>query len=96
MSIPNLAQPLFIVEKDDRSKFVKEVNSNPNFTLMLQQLISALQDALSDEGYKLPQLDAATIAKLNTAASKGAIVYNTTTNKVMVCENETFKTIITS
>lgn len=91
MSIPNLAQPIFTGDGVNQP-----IKANPNFTLMLQQLITALQSTLSDEGFKLPPLDAATIAQLNTPDSKGAIVYNTTTNKAMVNENGIFKTLTTS
>jgi len=96
MSIPNLAQPLFTVEKDDRSGNVKAVNVNSNFILMLQQLITELQRALSNEGWKPPQLDAATIAQLNTAASIGSFVFNKTTGKFMGNESGTFRTFTMS
>jgi hypothetical protein len=69
---------------------------HPKAKIFFDQLISLLQKNLSPEGYKMPPQDAANIAILNNTDSKTAIVYNTTTNKLMVNENGVFKTVTTS
>jgi hypothetical protein len=86
MSIPNLAQPFLLGDG----------KINPNFVLMMQQLVNELQRALNGEGWKPPQLDTATITQLNTAASIGSFVFNKTTGKFMGNESGTFKTFTTS
>lgn len=91
MSIPNLAQPIFTGDGVNQP-----IKANPNFTLMLQQLITALQSTISDEGFRPAQLDATTIAQLNTAASIGAMVFNKTAGKFMGNETGTFRTFTTS
>lgn len=63
---------------------------------LMQQLFTQLQANLSDEGYKLPQQSTSTIVSLNTAASKGALLYDSTTNEFKVNINGTFKIVTTS
>jgi hypothetical protein len=62
---------------------------------MFNQLFSQLQTNLSAEGIFLPQQDATNITVLDNIKSNSAIIYNTTTNKAMVNENGSFKTIQT-
>jgi len=62
---------------------------------MFSQLFSQLQTNLSDEGILIPQQSATNITVLDNIKSKGAIIYNTNTNKAMVNENGSFKTIQT-
>lgn len=58
-----------------------------------QQLISQLQGNLSDEGYKLPQQSTTIVDRLDTAASTGAILYDSTTDEAKVNIAGTFKVI---
>lgn len=87
MIIPNFQSTPFV----DKSG-----NLTAAWQLIMQQLIQQLQKNLSNEGYTLPQQDAAHIATLNTAASTGNLIYNSTTNTAMVNLNGTYKTITTS
>jgi len=59
------------------------------------QLNTILQRSLSNEGFQNPGLIATDIAKL-TASPNGTTLYNLTTNKGMIKEAGTFKTITTS
>lgn len=86
MSIPNLAQPFLLGDGE----------INPNFVFMMQKLVTELQRVLGDEGLSPAKHDTAAIATLNTAASIGKIVFNTTTSKFMGNETGTFKTFTTS
>lgn len=62
----------------------------------LGQLVQQLQANLSDQGYKVPQQDSATISVLNTAQSVGALLYDSETHELKVNINGTFKTITTA
>lgn len=80
-------------------------NSNGYLTdpwsLILQQLISALQTNLSDDGYRVPQHTTAEIADLlasfNASSSPsayfGVLLYDTSTNELKVNINGTFRVI---
>jgi hypothetical protein len=76
------------------SKFVDENGYlTPEYQNFFQQLISQLQSNLSDEGYKLPQQPTSVITVLNTAASKAAILYDSTTDEAKINIAGTFKVI---
>lgn len=68
-------------------------NMHPELHELLSQIITALQQNLSDEGYKLPQQTTTNIIKLSNPKSKGAIIYDTDTDKFMVCINSAFRTV---
>lgn len=76
--------------------------SNPDGSMhnelrvLLGQIITQLQQNLSNEGYKLPQLSTAQITQLNTDKSKTALVYNHETDEAFVNINGTFKKILTA
>jgi hypothetical protein len=88
MNIPNLIKTPF-VDKDG--------HLTPTAWGILTQIINQMQKNLSNEGYITPQQDTTTItSRLNNSRSTGALLYNSDTNKLMVCENGTFKTVTTS
>ena len=76
-------------------------NWSDQWSLIMQQLITALQTNLSDEGYLVPQQSSGNIATLQTqfAASPtpsayfGDLVYDSTTNELKVNINGTFRVI---
>lgn len=76
-------------------------NLSDAWSLILQQLITALQKNLSDEGYQVPQQPTATIAKLQTQFNAspnpsvyfGDLIYDSTTNQLKVNINGTFKVV---
>lgn len=84
MMIPNFFNGRFV---DERGYLL------PEWQNFFQQLITQLQLNLSDEGYKLPQLPTATIAKIDNAASTGAILYDNTTDEAKVNIAGTFRVI---
>lgn len=71
---------------------------------MLQQLITQMQNNLSDEGFHIPQQTAANIAILQTqfaaspdpSAYNGVMLYDTTNDLLKVNIAGTFKTVTTS
>ncbi|MDD5212360.1 MAG: hypothetical protein PHV62_08080 [Sulfuricurvum sp.] len=85
MNIPNFENIKFV---DSRGYLTEE------WQLILQQLFQALQGNLSDEGFKVPQQPTTVINQLNTAASKGALLYDSTTNQLKVNISGTFQVII--
>jgi hypothetical protein len=86
-----------IIPNFDIDKFVDDDGRlTPQANLFFSELVTLFQQNLSDEGYQLPKQNAGTILQLNTALSTSGIIYNTSTNKAMVCENGTYKTITTS
>jgi hypothetical protein len=86
MNIPNFVDSQVI---DDSG------NLTPIWKQVFMQLFSALQINLGPEGFFLPQQDDTNIVILNNIKSLGSIIYNTTTNKAMINENGSFKTIQT-
>jgi hypothetical protein len=84
MNIPNFENIKFV----DSNGYLTESWQN-----IMQQLVTQLQQNLSDEGYKVPQQPTATITTLNTAASKGALLYNSTTDALEVNIAGVFKTV---
>jgi hypothetical protein len=87
MNIPNFQSSKFV---DSNGYLTNE------WQLIMQQLIQALQQNLSNEGYKLPQQSAANIATLNTTDSTGNLIYDSTNNVAKVNLNGTYVTITTS
>jgi hypothetical protein len=76
------------------------IDSNGFLTTQWKQifmlLFSELQNNAGNEGIFIPQQSNANITLLTGTNSTGSIVYNTDTNKAMVSENGTFKTIQTT
>jgi hypothetical protein len=74
------------------------------WSLILQQLITALQQNLSNEGFRIPQLPTTTIntlqtqyaASSNPSAYYGDLVYDSNANVLKVNIAGTFKTIQTA
>lgn len=87
MNIPN-----FDLEKivDDKGYLT------PPAKAFFDQLITALQQNLSNEGYKLPQQPTSTITQLNTQQSIGALLYDSTANQLKININGTFKVVTVS
>jgi len=57
------------------------------------QLISELQQNLSNEGYKVPQQPTANVQALNTTQSEGALLYDSDTKELKVNINGTFRVV---
>lgn len=88
MNVPNLPVENFI---DKKTNDVHE-----SWKKFLDELITTMKGALSEEGILMPHQTGTIITSLNTSLSTGKFLYNTTTDKAMVCENGTFKTITTT
>lgn len=86
MMIPNFENTKFV----DRNG-----NLTAEWQLILQQLFTLLQTNLSNEGYKLPQQTTAIITSLNTAASIGNLIYDSTLDVAKVNLAGVYKTIQT-
>ncbi len=86
MNIPNL--PMGPLTRQDG-------HATSEYWGVLSQLITELQQNVSNEGYKIPQLPTATIAKLDNEKSKGVLVYDSDTNQLKININGTFKVIQT-
>ena len=69
---------------------------HPSWKLWFTQLITELQAGASDEGLVAPSQTNTTITTLLTTGPSGALVYNETTNKLMVNIAGTFKEVITT
>jgi hypothetical protein len=63
---------------------------------LFEQLFGVLQQNLSDESIVTPSQPTANITQLNVPEYSGGLVYNSDTNKLMVNENGTFKTVQTT
>ncbi len=85
MNIPNFENIKFV----DRNGYLTE-----EWQLILQQLFQALQKNVSDEGLFVPQQPTSVITSLNTAASKSALLYDSTTDQLKVNISGTFQVII--
>lgn len=68
-------------------------NWHPAWQQWFQQVTTIIQNNLSPQGFILPQQSTTTINTLNTSASKGAIIYDETTNEAKININGTFKVI---
>ena len=85
MKIPNFANDRFV----DANGSMTTVWAN-----IINQLITELQLNLSNEGYVLPQLTTTQINDLTDVnKSKGAMVYDETTNEFKVNINGTWKVV---
>lgn len=85
MKIPNFANDRFVQENG---------NMTTVWANIINQLITELQLNLSNEGYVLPQLTTTQISELTDAdKSKGAMVYDSTTNEFKVNINGTWKVV---
>lgn len=87
MIIPNLPNAQMV----DKNGNMMQV-----WQLFFSQLITALQNNLSNEGIILPQQPTTNIALLTSAQSIGAVIYDSTLDVAKVNLNGTFKTITTS
>jgi hypothetical protein len=73
--------------------------SNPDGTMhqdlqnFLVQLVSQLQTNLSNEGFTMPPLNSTQITQISGSPTIQRIVYNSTTQKMMLNNNGTFQTI---
>lgn len=63
--------------------------------MLLNQLLTQMQIALSDEGFVVPSQPASEITKL-TNSSNGTLIYDSTNNLLKVNINGTFKTVTTA
>lgn len=88
MSIPNLPSNRNIVGKDGRM--------TDEWYLYFDNLTTALQVGVSDEGFLLPKQSSDNITKLNTEQSIGTMLFNTTDSVAMVNLTGTFVTIQTA
>lgn len=87
MIVPNLPKGPVVDNKGNMTEL---------WELFFSQLITALQNNLSNEGIILPQQPTTNIAKLTGPQSIGAVIYDNTLNVAKVNLNGTFKTITTS
>jgi len=72
----------------------ENVYLTPEWSNLLQQLFSELQQNVSNEGYFLPQRDSTTITTLDTTESTGAIIYDSDTNEFKGNVNGTYKVFL--
>jgi hypothetical protein len=70
---------------------LKDGTWHPAWQQWFQQVTTIIQNNLSPQGFILPQQPTTTIKQLNTAASKGAMIYDETTNEVKINIDGTFK-----
>lgn len=84
MNIPNLSQIKVVDEKG---------NMHEDLHNFLSQIVIALQQNLSNEGFKIPQQPTTNITQLNTAKSIGAVLYDNATHELKVNINGTFKVV---
>lgn len=87
MNIPNF---------DDIKPVDKEGNWTPSAKSMFTQLFSAIQNNLSQEGFKISQQPSANIAELNNDKSTSALLYDSDTHELKINLNGEFKTIQTA
>jgi len=67
---------------------------NETWLSFFQNLITQLSINVNDEGYKFPELTEDKILQLNTPNNANKIVYNITTNKMMLNNAGTFENIL--
>jgi hypothetical protein len=67
---------------------------NDTWLSFFQNLITQLSINVNDEGYKFPELTEDEILQLNTPSNANKIVYNITTNKMMLNNAGTFENIL--
>lgn len=68
---------------------------HPAWKLLLGNLITQLQQNLSNEGFIIPQQTTDNINILNNNKSTGALIYDSTTHELKINLNGMFKTIQT-
>jgi hypothetical protein len=68
---------------------------SPTWAAYFQNLMTQMRLNLSDEGYVVPSLTSAEIAQINNTANVGKILYNTTTQRMMINNSGTFENILT-
>lgn len=74
----------------------KDGTIHPELHELLSELITQLQNNLSDEGIQVPLQPTSNIILLNTPQSTGRFIYDSTEDLAKVNINGTFKTITTS
>lgn len=84
MKIPNIPNTNII----DDSKMLSQV-----WLAFFQNLITQIRLNLSDSGYIVPFLDDSQITALSNTDNIGKIVYNTTTQRMMINNSGTFQNI---
>lgn len=92
MNIPNLPnRNVSLVDPSNKNQM------HPLWHNFFDQLLTQLQQNVSQEGFNLPEQTTSNIALLQTGSPDSrTMIYNNTTHKYMVQENGTFKTITTS
>jgi hypothetical protein len=73
----------------------KEGIVTPQWAAFLRNLITQLRLNVSDEGYVFPFLTNAEVLQLNNTDNIGKILYNSTTQQMMVNNTGTFEVIDT-
>jgi hypothetical protein len=83
MNVPNYVNETVV---DENGHFT------PSWQLFFDQLINQLNTNLSDEGTVIPSQDSAAIGKL-TDSQNGTLVYDETSDNLMVNIDGVFKTV---
>lgn len=68
---------------------------SPTWAAYFQNLMTQMRLNLSDEGYVAPSLTSAEISQINNTDNVGKILYNTTTQRMMINNSGTFENILT-
>lgn len=89
MNIPNLPHISEAMTADGKQ-------INPSWYLFFQQLVTEMQNNLSQEGVGIPSQPQANITQLQTSLKTPSIIHNADTNKYLLNENGVYKTIVTS
>ena len=87
MNIPNLPNEKIATDSGEM---------HPKWRLFFTQLITEIQNNLSNEGYALPQQPTSNIALLNTAKSNGRLIYDSTTQQVKANISGTYRVVSTT
>lgn len=74
----------------------KEGHLTDGWRAIFIELFSVLGDNLSDEGFRISTQNGTDIETIKPKAHHGTVIYNSTTNKLMVNEEGTFKTVTTT
>lgn len=92
MNIPNLPNKnVSLLDPNSPSQM------HPLWHNFFDQLLTQLQQNVSQEGFNLPEQSTSNIGLLQAGSPDSrTIIYNNDTHKYMVQENGTFKTITTS
>lgn len=84
MNIPNVPMSKIVDSNGTMSQ---------DWCSFFQNLITQLRLNVSNEGYVFPSLTAAQVTDLNNNGSKARILFNATTNRMMVNNAGTFQNI---